>query len=637
MCGIAGLTDRADFQQLPRMLEIITHRGPDDQGVFVDEQGGVAIGMRRLSIQDVSAGRQPMANEDESIWAVFNGEIYNAPELRKELEAKGHRFRTDHSDTEVLPHLYEQYGAAMLSRLNGMFGFVIYDVRRQCLFGARDRTGIKPMYYANDAGKFAFASELKCLTVLPWVSCDIDFDSFYHYLSLQFVPAPNSILRDVKKLPAGHYFEYELSSGRLNIESYWRLKVSPNHSATRADLVKQLRAKLVAAVCRRTLSDVPIACSLSGGLDSSAIVGILAQNQAAPLRTYSVGFSGPDMEKYNELPLAKIVAQQWGTEHHEIIVEPRQLLDDLEQMVWHLDEPYGGGLPSWYVYREISSDCKVALTGLGGDELFGNYQKWRIHERSTLWKWQRALRHSVRWRQWKLLRDFQQHPQGHLYHRYLTDAVKDACLPSGSRDRLACSTEALLQQAWDQAEPNNPRDAVAQIDFQMQLPEEFLLVADRFSMAHSVEARVPFLDHELVEATFTVPAKMRTRRGAPKYLAKEIVAPFVPSSLLDAPKKGFMLPLEYWTRNELRSMIGDMLGPAALHKQGLFSRLAWDKLVEPHMKALQNRTPQVWSLLMFQLWQKQLLNSGGSTHVADSATRCAHATPNSNRLSVDAA
>ncbi|MGE0758883.1 MAG: asparagine synthase (glutamine-hydrolyzing), partial [Pirellulaceae bacterium] len=467
MCGIVGTTDRRDHRSLGAMLGLMRHRGPDDAGRYVDDATGVAIAMRRLSILDVHSGHQPMSNEDGTIWIVFNGEIYNAPELRRELEQKGHIFRTRHSDTECLVHLFEDYGAGMLARLNGMFAFVIYDARRRCLFGARDRAGIKPLYYVERQGRFAFASELKCLRVLPDVSSALDPASLMHYLSLQFVPAPRTALRDVRKLPAGFCFHYHLEQRSLVTERYWHLPVRPRHDRSREEVVAELRARLEQAVLRQTLSDVPIACSLSGGLDSSAIVGILAQHSGERLRTYSVGFAGPGTDTENELPLAREVAALWQTDHTEIIVEPNQVLQDLHRMVYHLDEPYGGSLPSWYIFEAVGRDCKVALTGTGGDELFGNYQKWKVHEHGGLRRVWDICRQAFRWGQAGILIDGWRYPQGVLYHQYLPDAVKSRLLRLPAARERSGPTASLLQAHWNGASMTSPRDTVACMDFQL--------------------------------------------------------------------------------------------------------------------------------------------------------------------------
>lgn len=603
MCGIAGLTDPEDFPHLSRMLGIMKYRGPDDEGTYSDRANGVAIGMRRLSIVDLAAGHQPMSNEDDTLWVVSNGEIYNAPELRKGLESRGHRFKTSHSDTEVLLHLYEEKGVAMVTDLNGMYAFVLYDKKRRRFFGARDRMGIKPFYYARKNGRFAFASELKCLLELPWVSKEIDQESFYHYLSLQFVPAPRSIFLDIRKLPAGHSFTYDIRLDQLRVEPYWRLPFAPVSNRPLEEWRRLIRAEMEEAVERWTLSDVPIACSLSGGLDSAALVGFLAKSSGKQVKTYTLGFQGKDQENFSELPLARKVAEKWGTEHHELVVDPAGLVESLDKMVWHLDEPYGGGLPSWYVYEFIGRECKVAMTGTGGDELFGNYGKWRIHERPVFYRPLKKLKDiALHGHPWRESVDMVRWPHGHFYHRYLTDAAKDRLLAVKSRDNGNYSTERLLEDLWRNAGSQKPRDAVAWIDFQMQLPEEFLHVTDRFSMAHSVEARVPFLDHHLVELVFRVPAETRIGGRDPKGFLKSIIQDLLPEELLTQPKRGFILPLVLWTRRELRPFIEEALSPERLRSQGLLSERIYERLVRPHMAGERNFTEQIWTLVMFQRW-----------------------------------
>jgi asparagine synthase (glutamine-hydrolysing) len=603
MCGIIGLTHEDDHPSLAKNNAAIYHRGPDEEGEYFDPKTGVALAMRRLSIVDLAGGKQPMSNEDESIWVVCNGEIYNSPELRKYLIEKGHHFKSDHSDTEVLLHLYEEYTFKMLEKLNGMFGFVIYDRNRNILFGARDRMGIKPLYFTFKNGHFAFASELKSLLLLPWVSKDICYSSLYHYVSLQFVPAPNSIFSDIKKLPAGYYFIYDVNSKNLNIERYWNLSFAPDESLTIEDWKVILRSKIEEAIIRWTLSDVPIACSLSGGLDSSSIVGLLAQTGQVKIRTYTLGFEETNETYYNEIPLAKKVAEKWGTIHHELILDPQQLLNDLDKMVWHLDEPYAGGLPSWYVFNFISRDCKVAMTGTGGDELFGNYGKWKIYETNPICRHFSNLLNAIKWGNGREILDAMQFPHGHFYHRYSSDALKDTIIFQAVPEWIK-KTECLLEELWLEARAEDARNSVAYVDFNMQLPEEFLLMTDRFSMAHSVEARVPFLDHELVELVFTIPSRYRTKMGDLKYLLREIVRDVLPQELLGAPKKGFILPLPTWTRQELRSRIENLLRPEFLKKQNLFSPQVWEHVVSPHLEGKKDHTQQVWTLFMFQVWHE---------------------------------
>lgn len=606
MCGIVGIIDRDNVHLLSAMNELLTHRGPNDSGSFVDKDNGVALAMRRLSIIDLEGGKQPMPNEDESLWVVCNGEIYNSPELRLRLAEKGHRFRTKNSDVEVLLHLYEEKGSELLNDLNGMYAFVIYDKAKKVFFGARDRTGIKPLYYTFKNGKFAFASELKCLLLLPWVSREIDFTSLNHYLSLQFVPAPQSIFNDIKKLQAGHFFIYNLNKNHLELKRYWCLNVRDEEDRPVDEWAEIVKEKLREAVKRWTLSDVPIACSLSGGLDSSAIVGLLAESGEKDIRTYSLGFESLTEQDCNELPLARTIAQRWGTKHHEVILRPEKVLSDLDRMVWHLDEPYGGGLPSWYIYELIGKDVKVCLTGTGGDELFGNYGKFRIYERPKWYRFLRTIRDTVRSQSYRTISDAIDFPSGHYYPFYFSNVIKDKFIFSKSHE-FHQNTEAYIETIWNSSGSDSARNAVAYVDFHLQLPEEFLLVTDRFSMANSVEARTPFLDHTLIECVFRIPPLIRTGWKEPKSFLKYILKDLLPQEILNAPKKGFILPLSIWTRRELRPLIEDLLSPEYLKQQGIFSNEVYHRIVRPHLTSKRDYTQQVWTLLMFQLWYRRYI------------------------------
>ena len=392
MCGIVGIAGQHDSEWVRRMNTVIAHRGPDDHGEYRSPDGLVSLAMRRLSIIDLHSGHQPMHNEDGTIWVVFNGEIYNTPEIRPWLEKRGHRFITTNSDTEVLLHLYEEKGPSFVDDLNGMFAFVLHDRTRNLLFGARDRMGIKPLYYSTSNGRFAFASELKSLLTLPFIGREIDHQSLFHYMTLLYVPDEDSIIENVHRVPPGHHFTYDLNTRQLALQRYWQLRFEADEHRSENEWAEILRVQLRSAVRRWSLSDVPIACSLSGGLDSSAIVGLLGELGYPKIKTYSLGFAGDEEQSWNEIDYARQVAHRWGTEHHEIILQPQDLLSDLVSMVWHLDEPYGGGLPSWYVFREMSRDVKVGLTGTGGDELFGNYGKFRIYETQELARTSLALR-----------------------------------------------------------------------------------------------------------------------------------------------------------------------------------------------------------------------------------------------------
>lgn len=607
MCGITGFTGFSDPELLERMNQALYHRGPDDQGYFYDNSSQVSLAMRRLSIIDIATGKQPMSNEDKNIWLVANGEIYNSPELRLELIKKGHRFKTYNSDVEVILHLYEEKGTQLIDELNGMFAFVIYDRTKRIIFGCRDRLGIKPFYYVSKDAKFAFASELKSLLLLPWVSKTINFNSVYHYISLLFIPAPETIYLDIKKLEAGHFFIYDLSSNVLENKQYWNLDVNHTREHSVGEWKEIIRSQLTGVVKRWTLSDVPVACSLSGGIDSSAIVGLLAESGAGDIRTYSLGFANKNEQRCNELPLARKVAEKWSTKHHEIIINSDKVLGDIDKMIRSFEQPYAGGLPSWYIYELIAKDVKVCLTGTGGDELFGNYGKWRFLENRFL-KYIKAAHSFSRFYSFKEVFDYRRFPIGHYYWRYFSDSVKDELLFKNKLE-VATKTEDLLEGLWKQSQCRNARDGVAYVDFKTQLPEEFLFITDCFSMAHSVEARVPYLDHTLVELVFSIPYNIRTRFSGPKYLLKESVKDLLPYELMHSPKKGFVLPLTVWTRKQLKPLIEELLSPEYLSKQGVFSSAVFYRLIQPHLRGFIEATPQVWMLLMFQLWYREYFNS----------------------------
>ncbi|HZI20718.1 MAG TPA: asparagine synthase (glutamine-hydrolyzing) [Pyrinomonadaceae bacterium] len=636
MCGIVGIAGRQERSWLASMNSVQTHRGPDDAGEYRDPEAEVALAMRRLSILDLEGGHQPMSNEDGSLTVVFNGEIFNSPELRAGLEARGHKFFTHNSDTEVLLKLYEERGAAALQELNGMFAFAIYDRRRRVVFGARDRVGIKPLYYVKEPALFAFASEVKSLLALPTLAREVETQSVFHYMTLLHVPGERSAFRGVRRLPPGHWFEYSVDRRELRVERYWRLPVGASGGGeggrSADEWAEVLRHELREAVRRWMLSDVPVGCSLSGGIDSTAVVGLLGE-MGFRVKTYSLGFAGEGEEEWDELRLAREVAARWGTEHREVILKPEDLLEDLVQMVWHLDEPYGGGLPSWYVFRLMAEDVKVGLTGSGGDELFGNYGKFVPFETSPVLRaaasypaLARAARSLPRaaWAAWRgalaavpdalagagrksrlaELDKLFEAPFGHHYYAnqvYFTDRAKRDAVFDGAAE-AAEDTAALIERLAAEAGASNYRDRVAYVDFMTQLPEEFLLMTDRFSMAHSLEARVPFLDHELVETVFRIPARLRTRPDDLKYLLKRAVSDLLPAGVLGARKKGFVIPVKLWLRGPLRPLAERLLAPDRLAAQGLFRPSFFGRFVAPHVEGRADYTWQVWAALMFQLW-----------------------------------
>lgn len=588
MCGIVGLAGPHRAEWLSAMNAVIKYRGPDDCGEYHDDRGDVGLAMRRLSILDPQCGRQPMSIDNGRLWIVHNGEIYNSPQLRARLESRGVKFNTRNSDTEVLLHLYDEKQADMLADLNGMFAFVIYDRERRVLFGARDRIGIKPLYYTQNRNTLAFASELKCLLTLPWVHREVDVESLFHYTSLRFVPGERSIIAGVRRLPPASSFRFDVETGQLAIEPYWRLEFHPEEGKSADDWKTEIRHELGQAVNRWMLSDAPVGCSLSGGLDSSAIVGLLSEQGFRSIKTYSLGFTGPGEEEWNELPIAASVAKRWGTDHHELVLMPDDLLRDLVKMVWHLDEPYGGGLPSWYVFKFMRQDVVVGLTGSGGDELFGDYGRFNSLEQAD------GL--------FGLLRRPQTFRRGYFdKYYYFPDETKRASVLQKAGREIPDTSDTLQRlPAWHSTE--SPRDTLSCVAFATQLPEEFLLMTDRFSMAHSLEARVPFLDHEFVEFVATIPAGIRTKRADLKYLLRKAIADLLPDQALRARKRGFVIPTGLWLRGALRPLAERLLSSERLAAQGLFKPGFHDAYVRPHLEGRADYDAQVWTALMFQMW-----------------------------------
>ena len=605
MCGIAGLIGLQADDWIERMNGVQAHRGPDDAGVYRDRESNVTFGQRRLSIIDLVDGHQPMEDALRGRVVVFNGEIFNAAELRQVLETQGYHFQTRHSDTEVLLHLYDRDGAAMLEHLNGMFAFVIYDRQQGMLFGARDRLGIKPLHYTATDGRFAFSSEIGSILTLPFISRELNRQSVHHYLTLQFVPAPATVFSGINKLQAGHWFSYDIRAKVINTRQYWKPPCADamqcRNPLSERDAATQLRSLLRDAVRDWLMSDVPVGCSLSGGVDSSAVVGLMAEQGIKPIRTWSLGFD--DAEDLDERKLASVVARRWGTEHHEIVLKSGTIVDDLENMVCHLEEPYAGGLPSWYVFKAMSTDVKVAMTGTGGDELFGNYGKWQTHQTNGIGA-RRLISRLVR----NGFINTVQHPHGALYHGYFFEQEKRAIW----RDPVPCvvSTPSVIEKAWHQSGSRDPRQAVPFVDMQLQLPEEFLMMTDRFSMAWSMEARTPLLDHRLVEFAMRLPPSLRTRPDELKRLFRVAVADLLPAELLATSKRGFVLPVADWLRGKLRPLVEDLLSPAYLQSQGLFRSDIYNRFVKPHLERQANYAWQIWTLLMFQMWWNKFMKPG---------------------------
>ena len=617
MCGIAGIVrwDGAPVleQEIRGMCGAIVHRGPDEEGVYIGS--GVAIGMRRLSIIDLEGGQQPISNEDGTVWIVFNGEIYNYRELRRELERDGHTFRTD-SDTETIVHLYEDLGPRCVERLRGMFGFAIWDERKRQLLIARDRLGIKPMYYAERNGELVFSSELKPILTLGHIPRAIDWGATNHLFTFLSTPSDQSIVDGVKKLEPA-CVAVATPGQPLRITKYWDVAFQPNEQATEAELVEQLRALLVESVTLHQVSDVPVGAFLSGGLDSSAVVALMAKPAAGRLKTFSIGFAESD---FNELQYARDVASQFGTDHYDLVLRP-DVVGIVEDLTWYLDEPFGdtSAIPTYMVSKLASEHVKVVLSGDGGDELFAGYDKYVVEERERgrdrIPRPLRALAGAIG----RLLpegmsgRRFLRHVALEGPRRYLdastmfgSEDLRKLFRPEASRqlaqhDPLAESLAALQHGGDDWLA------AVQYRDLHTYLPLDILTKVDRATMAHSLEARPPLLDHRLVEFAATVPARFRLRDGTTKYLFKQAMRGILPDAIIDRQKRGFAVPLATWFRGDLAGFTRDLLLSTRCRERGFFDPRYIERLLALNDRG-RNLDLQLWTVMSFELWCQRFLD-----------------------------
>jgi asparagine synthase (glutamine-hydrolysing) len=617
MCGIAGIVSLGDKpvfeQELRDMCAAIVHRGPDDQGFYVS--AGVGLGMQRLSIIDLESGRQPVHNEDCSVWVVFNGEIYNFVELRKQLQERGHWFST-RSDTEVIVHLYEEYGNDCVQHLRGMFGFALWDERRKQLLLARDRLGIKPVYYAEIAGRLIFSSELKSILQLPEVERTLNWGSVAHLFTFLSTPPAEAIIAGIKKLEPGHFLT--VSPGRAPaVTRYWDLKFTPDYGKQEDHFVEGLRGLLEESVRLHMVSDVPLGSFLSGGIDSSAVAATASRFTSEPLNTFSIGFSEPE---YNELDHARLVAKRLDADHHELTLGP-DALNDLEAIAWHLDEPFGdsSAIPTYMVSKLAAQKVKVVLSGDGGDELFAGYDKYSVEQRernAPLWPAparralagiSRAMPEGMRGR------NYLRHSSFTGAERYLDsstlfrrDDLRKLFRPEFS-ELLAAHEPWRARASYMEGSKGHWLSNLQDLDIKTYLPLDILTKVDRMSMAHSIETRVPLLDHKLVEFAATIPPEMNLRGGTTKYVFKRAMRGILPDSIIDRPKRGFAIPLGYWFRGKLSSYVRDLLLGEQARRRGFFNSRYIERLVERHEKG-RNLDLQLWTLISFELWARTFLD-----------------------------
>ncbi|HEY5883715.1 MAG TPA: asparagine synthase (glutamine-hydrolyzing) [Pyrinomonadaceae bacterium] len=629
MCGIAGFVDlwaatehrvdEARAQTLENMCRVIRHRGPDDQGVMLTE--GVALGMRRLSIIDLSGGRQPISNGDGAITIVFNGEIYNYRDLQVDLRTRGYRFRTN-SDTETIVHSYEEYGEACVDSLRGMFSFAIWDDRKNKLFIARDRVGKKPLYYSvTQHGTLVFGSELKSLLQHPEVTREINPDAIDAYFSLGYVPDPLAIFKNIEKLPPGHHLTFQ--NGRLSIERYWDFEYETNgngHCA--ADYLEELRALLDESVRIRLVSDVPLGAFLSGGIDSSTVVAMMARHVDQPVKTFSIGFNE---DSFNELKYARLTAAKFGTEHHEFVVTP-EICNVVDELAWHFDEPFAdsSAIPTYVVSKLAREHVTVVLTGDGGDELFAGYTRYQTEQKRRRFEFvPGAIRKGVmdslsrRLPHGALGRNYLHNISLDPIDRYLdsvsvfTGLNKNLLYTHDFRGTLRGGDQmsSFFNELSDNVKTSGPLDSLLYIDSKTYLPGDILTKVDRASMAVSLEARVPLLDHKLIEFVTRIPAGMKIVGSETKHVFKQAIADLIPTEILNRPKQGFGVPIEQWINRQLRNRIRDTLNDPRTLQRGYVSRNHVEVLLKEHENGRRDHSMALWSLLMLELWHRNFADS----------------------------
>jgi asparagine synthase (glutamine-hydrolysing) len=625
MCGIYGVYgfngSGPSRATLSAMGQLTRHRGPDDEGVYVD--GRCGIGMRRLSIIDVKGGHQPLANEDGTLWLVANGEIYNYVDLSNELRACGHRMRT-RSDCETLLHLYEQHGDDFLEHVNGMFAFALWDARRQRLILGRDRLGIKPLYVCNDGRRLVFASEAKAILNVPGVSTSLDESALAAYLSLGYVPAPQSMFLGIRKLPPATLLVVDDQGAHER--RYWRMPERVDSRPDEATWVRRVRDGIEEAVRKQMVSDVPIGAFLSGGIDSSAVVAFMSAHTDRPVKTYAIGFDGGDAEAfYNELPYARRVAALFGTDHHEIVVRP-DVVTLLPRLLWHMDEPIADSafITTFLVSEFARRDVTVILSGVGGDELFAGYRRYLgNHYQRRFGRLPQPLRramaavgsrlpsdrHSALLNTLRLAKGFLASadlPLDERYQSYVEVFDEHAAAELLLAPRTANGN--ALASAFAQAIEGDDVNRMLSVDAATQLPDDLLLLTDRMSMAVSLECRVPLLDHQLFELAASIPQSMKLRGGRLKHLMKEALADVLPREILERKKRGFGTPMGAWLKGPLASMMRQLLSQQSVERRGLFHYPAVAALIGAHDANRVDGTDRLLALLNFEIWARLYLD-----------------------------
>lgn len=616
MCGICGVFDtyqrnRVDKETLQRMCDVLKHRGPDDEGIFVDKN--IGLGHRRLSIIDLAGGHQPIYNENHSIWIVFNGEIYNHNELRKNLEQKGHHYYTL-SDTESIIHSYEEWGDDCVNELRGMFAFCIWDSKKNKLLMARDRLGVKPLYYMFKDGRLIFASEIKSILQDKNINKEVNPKALHNYISLQYIPAPETIFKGIYKLPPGYILK--CSDVGIELKKYWELYLSKDEPVQNEDYyIQRLLELLKESVNLRLISDVPLGAFLSGGIDSSAVVGMMGELMNQPVKTFSIGFNVGNKEGYNELKYARITSKYFQTDHHEEVVNAKDIYRYLPRAIWHFDEPLAdyAAIPTYLISKLAREYVTVVLTGEGADELFGGYE--RYHGERLIHCYQK-IPYFLRMR---IIDSLVKKVPGLTKAKKL---VERASIPIKTRYNSSCPFEHKLRQKLYTKDFKNEIGQIESIDvfsayfddelpdylnnifyadIKTWLPEDLLMKVDKMSMMTSLEAREPYLDHKLVEFCSNIPGNLKIKGTTLKYIFKKAMNGFLPNEIIHRKKHGFTLPIKIWFRNEFQELSKILIDSQA-QKREYFNIEFVKQMLKEHQLGIADHSLRLWTLLTLELW-----------------------------------
>ena len=618
MCGIFGFTGAPQPEILAQMGVSLIHRGPDDLGLW--ESTHISFGIRRLSIIDLETGKQPIQNETGSIWAVFNGEIYNHIELRKELVSLGHVFRTDHADSEVIVHGYEEWGMNFLHRLNGMFAIALYDISRQQLHLARDRMGIKPLYFTLAKDQLIFASEIKAILKHPKAEKKPNFIAFNHYFSFKNIPAPFSAFENIEQLRPGERIVFH--GKKISRTRWWQIQFKEDQSLDEVSVAQEIRRLLEESVRLQMRSDVPVGAYLSGGLDSSSIVALMSKmTHPSSIKTFTLAYEDFFDHKEADRTAALRIAQYYGTDHHELVISHKDILLQMDSIIEAFDEPFSGVTSTYFLTGLISKYVKVALSGDGADELFASYLPHRLAFPLSHWGILRTRKNTLTPEELSLLEPFSQkldflekiyrlnsESERRMEQYVWTDSEKNSFYSPMMRELTAGhSSRQLIETLYSSTQSQDPLNRALFVDLETLLPDQVLAFVDRLSMAHSVESRPPFLDHHLVEFLACIPGEMKIKSGRVKHILKQAVHDLLPNELVNRPKEGFVLPVNTWLLKDLKPKVEEILSPQKLRHHGLFNEnrikiIIFEFFLNRQMNGAQIGGAKIWNLMMFQLW-----------------------------------